>query len=157
MKRRRPGSDARDAQAGSTIALLLIDLLADPSSALYSCLRVCDLFCVRLTCKEAWRRIPHKVLTKNNLWETAFNGMKEPHIPMLRWCIRQRLHLQHFTTDCIGATGNMSLIDEFLGQYGRRHLSRSLPALSARAIPRLPSASFRDSVLAIGNDSTRFT
>ena len=122
MKRRRPGSDARDAQAGSTIALLLIDLLADPSSALYSCLRVCDLFCVRLTCKEAWRRIPHKVLTKNNLWETAFNGMKEPHIPMLRWCIRQRLHLQHFTTDCIGATGNMSLIDEFLGQYGRRRL-----------------------------------
>ena len=50
-------------QAASPTALVLFDLLADSSSALYSCLRVCDLFCVRLTCKEAWTRIYHKGLT----------------------------------------------------------------------------------------------
>ena len=36
--------EARTAQAGSPIALLLFDLLADPSSTLRGLLRVSDLF-----------------------------------------------------------------------------------------------------------------
>ena len=127
MKRVGPEGDARAAQAGSPIALVLIDLLADRTSALYSSLRVCDLFCVRLTCKEAWRMIHHKVLTRNNLWRTALNlgssgsidEMREPHVPMLRWCTRQALSTTEFTAKCIGATGDMTLMDEFLDRHPR--------------------------------------
>jgi hypothetical protein len=125
MKRARSADNARDAQAASPVGQLLIDLLSDPSSALYSHLRVCDLFCVRLSCKAAWRRIPHKPLTKSNLWQNAFNGMFEvidPHIPMVRWCIRQKLMLLEETAETVGATGNTSLIEEFIATYGRTNL-----------------------------------
>ena len=106
-------------RAASTTADLLIDLLADPFSVLSSYLRVSDLFCVRLTCKDAWRRISHKVLTKNNLWATALSGMRQPHIPMLRWCVRQELFLHDETAKLIGGTGSMLLIEECLKLYGR--------------------------------------
>ena len=122
MKHPRPDDDARDAQAGSPVALVLIDLLADPTSALYSSLRVCDLFCVRLTCKEAWRRIHHNVLTKSNVWKTAMNGMDEPHVPLLRWCMRQEIPLIYCNGQDIGATGNIPLIEEYVARYGRHEL-----------------------------------
>jgi hypothetical protein len=118
MTEPQAGDDTRAAQAGSPVALVLIDLLADPSSALYLSLRVCDLFFFRRTCKEAWRRVHHKVLTKNNLWETAINEEVEPHVPMMRWCVRQEVHADDSTRIAIGATGNMSLIEEYLALYG---------------------------------------
>jgi hypothetical protein len=46
MKRSRPDDDARDNEAASPIALALVDLLSQSSSALYLCLRVCDFFSV---------------------------------------------------------------------------------------------------------------
>ena len=119
MKPQRPDNDVRAAQADSPVALLLIDLLADPCSALYSALRVSDLFCVRLTCREAWRRIDHEVLTKRDLWSTALESpCGQVHVPMLRWCMRQQVCLEDSVTELLGATGNMSLIEELLEGYG---------------------------------------
>ena len=147
MKRARPDDGHRDAQAGSPMALLLIDLLADPTSALYSCLRVSDLLFVRLTCKEAWGRIHHKILTKNNLWKTAvnlgthgtFEDMRAPHLPMLQWCMRQALELPERIAKCIGATGNMALIEMCVARYGRHVLVHLLAgaAGSGHAAPAL--------------------
>ena len=137
--------DAREVQDGSPIALLLIDLLADPCSVLYSSLRLGDLLCVRLTCKEAWRSVHHKVLTKNNLWRTALNGMDETHVPLLRWCTRQHVSLDHATAERIGARGNMSLVEEFLGEYGCNELVSLLAVLHGRAPQQLPSRCTPDS------------
>ena len=124
MKRQRPDGDSRDGPAGSSFVLPLIDLLADPHSVLYPFLRVPDLFCVRLTCKEAWRRIHHKVLTKKSLWMTALDGTLdkagEPHIPLLRWCLRQQSIMPLHVANMIGSTGDMPLIEQCIAEYDRR-------------------------------------
>ena len=48
--------------------------------------------------------------------------MDETHFPLLRWCIRQYASLDYATAERIGASGNMSLIEEFLGEYGCNEL-----------------------------------
>ena len=82
--------DTREAQGGSPIAVAILDLLADPTSTLYRCLRVSDLFCVRLTCREAWRCIVHRPLTKAGVLGVATHvrGRGDHHAPLLRWCLR---------------------------------------------------------------------
>ena len=82
--------ETREAQAGSPIAVAILDLLADPTSTLYGCLRVSDLFCVRLTCREAWRCIVHRPLTKAGVLGAATDvrGWGDHHAPLLRWCLR---------------------------------------------------------------------
>ena len=110
--------DPRTAQAGSPIALALFDLLADPSSALYGLLRVSDLFCVRLTCKEAWRCIQHRPLTKNGVLRAAADSQGfDHHVPLLRWCLRNgivgfcsdRWYLETF-----GEAGDPEIVSELL-------------------------------------------
>jgi hypothetical protein len=110
--------DRRASQAGSPIALTLFDLLADPTSTLRGLLRVSDLFCVRLTCKEAWRCIQHRPLTRAGVVVAAADrtGFGH-HVPLLRWCLRNGLlgfcrgkwYLSTF-----GETGDAELVSELL-------------------------------------------
>jgi hypothetical protein len=82
------------------------------------------------------------VLTRNNLWRTALNldyngslgDLRDPHIPMLHWCMRQTLRITYDTVKYIGTTGNMTLIDETLERYERNVLVY-LIAGAARAGP----------------------
>jgi hypothetical protein len=108
--------DPRTAQAGSPIALALFDLLADTTSTLRSLLRVSDLFCVRLTCKEAWRCIQHRPLTRLGVLNEAsdWRGF-EHHVPLLRWCLRQGIMGIDLDVDfavTIGQTGDSELVSE---------------------------------------------
>jgi hypothetical protein len=73
---------------------------------------------VRLTCKEAWRCIQHRPLTKLGVLRAA----EDPrgygyHVPLLRWCLRNRIvgafrSVGHVYT--IGLTGDAELVSEFL-------------------------------------------
>ena len=137
MKRRRRETalvDARnphrDAQAASPVALFLIDMLADEYSVLSSFLRVSDLFCVRRTCKDAWTRIKHKVLTKHTLWDTAFADPLEPHVPLARWTVAQTYFMSEQSAEYVGMSGHMPLIEESLERFGRTKL---LPMLRGAA------------------------
>ena len=85
----------RSEQAGLPIGFIVIDQRADECSVLSSLLRTSDRFCVRLTCKEAWRRVVHKTLTTGNIVAAALArealGHAEPplpRIPLLSWCFR---------------------------------------------------------------------
>jgi hypothetical protein len=118
MKRGRPDDDARDAQGGSPVALLLIDLLADPTSTLRGLLRVSDLFCVRLTCKEAWRCIQHRPLTRLGVLKaaTAPIGFNH-HVPLLRWFLRNGIadvFKMGFFACSFGESGDPELISQLL-------------------------------------------
>ena len=108
--------DPRTAQAGSPIALTLFDLLADPTSTLRGLLRVSDLFCVRLTCKEAWRCIQHQPLTRRGVLKAATDPRGfEHHVPLLRWCLRQGIMGIDLDVDfavTIGQTGDSELVSE---------------------------------------------
>ena len=110
--------DPRAAQAGSPIALALFDLLADHTSALRSLLRVSDLFCVRLSCKEAWRCIQHRPLTKRGVLKAAkdWRGL-DHHVPLLRWCLRNGI-VEHdmdlWYIRTIGETGDVELVSGLL-------------------------------------------
>jgi hypothetical protein len=110
--------DARTAQAGSPIARFLFDLLADPSSTLRGLLRVSDLFCVRLTCKEAWRCIQHQPLTKLGVWRAAHDWRGHAHhVPLLRWCLHNGiidLHVESSFCRTIGETGDIDLVSDLL-------------------------------------------
>jgi hypothetical protein len=90
-----------------------------------------------LTCKEAWRRIHHKVLTKRNVWKTAMNGMVEPHVPMLRWCMRHEIARLYRNGVDIGATGNMSLIEEYLATYGNEELGWTFVGAAKAGVARV--------------------
>ena len=114
-------TDPRAAQAGSPIALLLFDLLADPSSTLRGLLRVSDLFCVRLTCKEAWRCIQHQPLSRRGVVKAATDQRGfDHHVPLLRWCLRNGIvgafertwRLQ--SVDAIGEAGDAAFVSELL-------------------------------------------
>jgi hypothetical protein len=63
------------------------------------------------------------VLTRKNLWAIAFDGsvddMREPHVPLLRWCVQQNLPVSEDVSRLIGATGSLTLIDDYLAAYGR--------------------------------------
>jgi hypothetical protein len=110
--------DPRAAQAGSPIALTLFDLLADPTSTLCRLLRVSDLFCVRLTCKEAWRCIQHRPLTKLGVLRAATEERGfDHHVPLLRWCLHNGVfdldtNVYHYQT--VGETGDDDLVSELL-------------------------------------------
>ena len=110
--------DPRDAQAGSPIALTLFDLLADPASTLRGLLRVSDIFCVRLTCKEAWRCVQHRPLTKHGvLWAAADSQDYDHHVPLLRWCLRNGIvgaSGRFWRVRAIGETGDAELVSELL-------------------------------------------
>jgi hypothetical protein len=114
--------DPRAAQAGSPIALTLFDLLADPTSTLRNLLRVSDLFCVRLTCKEAWRCIQHRPLTKLGVLRAAkaprgYGRGFDHHVPLLRWCLRNiavDLDLREECFITIGEAGDVELVSELL-------------------------------------------
>ena len=103
---------------GSPIALTLFDLLADPTSTLRGLLRVSDLFCVRLTCKEAWRSIQHRPLTKLAVLEAAKdrNGFHH-HVPLLRWCLHNGiadLEINRLYIYTIGEAGDAELVSDLL-------------------------------------------
>jgi hypothetical protein len=133
--------DPRTAQAGSPIALLLFDLLADPTSTLRGLLRVSDLFCVRLTCKEAWKCIQHRPLTRLGVLRAARDQRGfEYHVPLVRWCWRNGragVHkgvssLTYFRT--IGKTGDVALVSEVLEvEPKREEAMRGLLFGAARA------------------------
>jgi hypothetical protein len=118
--------DPRTAQAGSPIALFLFDLLADPSSTLRGLLRVSDLFCVRLTCKEAWRCIQHRPLTKLGVLRATKDrrgyGRRDGrgyahHVPLLKWCLRHGVVDLDIRKEClvrVGEAGDVELVSEFL-------------------------------------------
>ena len=110
--------DPRTAQAGSPIASTLFDLLADPSSTLRSLLRVSDLFCVRLTCREAWRRIQHRPLTRVGVLTAATDLVDlDHHVPLLRWCLRNKIYgcsRDKWYVSTIGETGDVHLVSECL-------------------------------------------
>jgi hypothetical protein len=110
--------DPRAVQAGSPIALTLFDLLADPSSTLRGLLRVSDLFCVRLTCKEAWRCIQHKPLTRLGVLKEATDQLGiDHHVPLLRWCLRNNVGgilKTWWQIQTIGEAGDVELVSELL-------------------------------------------
>jgi hypothetical protein len=117
--------DPRPAQAGSPIALALFYLLADPTSTLRSLLRVSDLFCVRLTCKEAWRSIQHQPLTRRGVLKAVTDRRGYGHhVPLLRWCLRNGIvnldvNKKYFET--IGEAGDIELVTEFLTRKRKSH------------------------------------
>ena len=108
----------RAAQAGSPIALLLFDQLADPSSTLRGLLRVSDLFCVRLTCKEAWRCIQHRPLSKLGVLKAAHDRRcLDHHVPLLRWCLRNdtsEFFRREWPLETVGQAGDVELVSELL-------------------------------------------
>ena len=108
--------EARTAQAGSPIALLLFDLLADPSSTLRGLLRVSDLFCVRLTCREAWRCIQDRPLSRSQVLMAAKGTERDAHhVPLLRWCLRNGIMDQNVGFyDMFGESGDTELVSEAL-------------------------------------------
>jgi hypothetical protein len=102
------------------MGLLLIDLLADPASPLRRVLRLSDVFCVRLTCKEAWQSIRHAPLSKWGVLQAATDAAGgDHHIPVLRWCLRNDV-LNVCTDDSlywtVGEAGDADLIDEILAR-----------------------------------------
>ena len=110
--------DPRASQAGSPIALALFDLLADQTSTLRALLRVSDLFCVRLTCKEAWRCIQHRPLTRLGVLKAATDPRgRDHHGPLLRWCLHNGiadLDNNRFYVRTIGEAGDVELVSELL-------------------------------------------
>jgi hypothetical protein len=111
--------DPRAAQAGSPVALVLFDLLADPASTLRGLLRVSDLFCVRLTCKEAWRCIQHQPLTRRGVLLAAMGERYADghHVPLLRWCLRNGIfdtYKEDSYIRTIGETRDAKLVSELL-------------------------------------------
>jgi hypothetical protein len=110
------GDETRAAQAESPVALALCHMLADPSSTLRRLLRVSDIFCVRLTCKEAWICIQYRPLTKLGVLTAATDLRRfNHHVPLLRWCLRNGItgfytERWHFQT--IGETGDAELVSE---------------------------------------------
>mmetsp|Transcript_3321 Transcript_3321/g.10905 ORF Transcript_3321/g.10905 Transcript_3321/m.10905 type:complete len:488 (-) Transcript_3321:12-1475(-) len=110
--------ESRATQAASPIALVLVDLLADPSSTLHRLLCTSDLFCFRMTCKVAWATIHHRPLTKRGVLEVA---SADHHVPLLRWALQHDL-LAYTTNDsvlwAIGETGDADLVGDCLSVVG---------------------------------------
>jgi hypothetical protein len=104
----------RSAQSTSPIALLLIDLVADPTSALRRSLRLSDLFMFRRTCKEAWTRVKHETLSVARLdhvaYERTVGDSWEPHVPLLRLIVSADLVSYGYSWNVVGQTGDETMI-----------------------------------------------
>ena len=114
----RGAVDARAAQSDSPIALLVIDLLSDKTSALYTSLRLSDIFMFRRTCRAAWGAVPQEALTVPRLRSAAhgygsFDG-KDHHIPLLRLVVPRELPSDPHFFMAVGQGGDRELIDECL-------------------------------------------
>ena len=105
--------DYRAAQLSSPFAVVLIDMLSDTESTLYRSLRLCDIFMFRRTCKEAWKCVSHEPLTARMLeQEGGLHVYREPHAPLLRFCLQNDLITRSESWSAIGRSGDAVLIFE---------------------------------------------
>jgi hypothetical protein len=72
----------RDPRHQSAIALFIIDEVCRSGSVLRAALTTSDLFCLRLTCREAWGRVPHAAIHRLNLYSVA---AQDGHLALAWW------------------------------------------------------------------------